>query len=624
MTLKSFLSDVEDGSSSTHSRDRWNAMSTGQRDRLRLFLESDSYAFTHIIGGHADLVPELHMPLSYMVCGLTDKLIFSISQSGFDSYVTREIRKQLWDREIRFDTPEGREQVDQCLNLINIRWFRGSYKSSTCTHGGATFMATLDPNETIKITTAIDDKAWELCEQIGKTILSGVYNDIFPDRVPTGDTKKSITMKTIELAGRTGSHPQTTINAFGYRTKDIGAHYSTFIFDDLVVGGPGGNATTAELPGVHAHLRGLSGYYMNTRRIRRVHVGTKWDENDDDAFLTSGKLAKSCLTIRVPIEEYDHPVENLSERGKPTIPQIKDEKKIQALFDETITSETGLGAWEWRCNYLLDVSAGGGRLFSQALVDDPERAYKLVPLPLDQVARRRLGHQLVSRFARTSEGVRIEVNGWNGAPDDPSRWTRLIMDPWKHMDRVLTLDPSWSKGADNWACSCTGDDHFAVRYQLETQSGDGGLDEWVDALPEMVEFWKPRIIGFDKNAMQDAMIANMLKTDRRLRKIRHLFVGISAKNLTKYSRINAFVAEPLKMYRLLLHPTDAESRAEMVAYKGDKKAVDGILDSLAMAQAVHVKRTSPEQREELMARLKARNAAIEASIDPYTGIPFAA
>jgi hypothetical protein len=300
------------------------------------------------------------------------------------------------------------------------------------------------------------------------------------------------------------------------------------------------------------------------------------------------------------------------------MPQVFSVARIAERQEEVLSSEDGLGATVWRGDYLLDVSAGGGRLFSQALVNDPERSYRIVNHPKPEM--RKIGRYLVSRIARTPEGKKIEAKDWHGSDDDPLRWERLILDPWTSLDRVLTIDPSWAKGGDNWAISCTGDDHQSVRYQLETQTGEGGLDEWVEALPEMVAFWKPRIIGFDKNAMQDAMVNNMLKTDRRLRQIRHLFVGIGAKGTTKPSRIRAFVAELLKAYRLLLHPTCEHTRPEMIAYKGDRKAVDGILDSLAMANAVHVRRASSEEREAVMERLKARNRAIEASIDPYTGL----
>lgn len=593
-------------------------MSTGQRERLRQFLLEDSYAFTEIVCGHGDLVPELHMPLSYMVCGLTDKLIYVISQSGFNSYITSQLRQELFNRQIRFDTPAGREQVDKLLDIVNVRWFRGIFKSSVCTHGGATYLATKDPNETIKITCAVDEKAWQLCDQIGATITSGTYYDLFPERVPGGDVAKAVTMKRIDLNGRTISHPQGTINAGGYKSKDTGAHYSTWFFDDLVVGGKGGNATVTELPGAIDHLKGLPGFYMLTRRIRRIHVGTKWDEADDDAFLTSGKMAIRCFTTRMPIETYDHPVENIAERGAPTVPSLFTKERIQSIQDEVLTNEDGLGAIEWRGNYLLDIAAGGGRLFPSSLVHDPERSYLIVRHPKPEMHK--LGRYFVSRFARTNEGKRIEVEKWSGSEDDPLRWKRVVLDPWSGLDRVLTIDPSWAKGADNWAVSCTGDDHQGVRFQLETQTGDGGLDEWVESLPELVEFWRPRIIGFDKNAMQDAMVNNMLKTDKRLRKIRHLFVGIGAKGTTKPSRIRAFVAEPLLMYRLLLHPTCPNTRPEMIAYKADRKAVDGILDSLAMANAVHVKKASQEEREERLARLKQRNREIERSIDPYTGL----
>lgn len=632
-TINSSLSDVEDGHRTVTSRARWNAMSTGQRDRLRTFLLADSYAFTCIVCGHADLVPELHMPLSYMVCGLAGKLAHSLSQSGFDSYVIGKIRQELQEREIDWRTPEGLAQLSTQLDFVNERWFRGSFKSSVCTHGGTLFIATNDPNETIKITHAVDEPAWEMCGQIAKTVLSGTYRDLFPERIPTGDLTKLVTMKKITLGGRNISHPQTTIQANGYTTKDTGAHYSTFIFDDLVVGGPGGNATPTELPKVLAHLKGLPGYYMNNRRIRRVHVGTKWDENDDDAFLTRGPRAKECITVRVPVEVYEQPPESVLVRGTPTVPQLMDTPMITARLNSTLDSEAGDGAVEFRANYWLDVSAGGGRMFSHQLLYDKERAYERMEVP-DLARKGDPFPYFLRRYKRDEEGAKLAKPKWEGIEDDPRKWQRLIFDPFRDFDRVICVDPSWADGGDNWAVTASGNDYENVRTQLETRTGNDGMDGWIDALYEMVPFWRPRVIGFDAGAFQEEAIKRIIKLDKRMRRISHLFVPVRHRQISKKARIRNFVAEPLTMYRMLLAPLvalgkdedygAAVTRVEAERYKGDNAAVDGIVDSLAMGQAVHVKRASPDERQQRREAADARRRAMAAMIEPATGVPYAA
>lgn len=617
MSIQANLSDIEDGKNTVTSRARWSSASTVQRERLKSFLLEDSYAFTHIICGHTDLVPELHMPLSYVVTGSVGKLAAVLSESGFDSYVTRKIRRELFNRGIEWWTAEGQRQLSALLDNVNIRWFRTAFKSSVSTHGGGLFIATVDPNETIKITCAADEKAWGFVEQIAQTVRSGVYQDFFADRVPDADNE--VTMKHITLKGRTISHPQTTIQGFGYKTKDTGAHYSTFLFDDLVVGGPGGNATSAELPGIMAHLKSLTGFYMPTRRIRRIHVGTKWDEEDDDTFLTTGERAKVFLTVRVPIEEFPKGTDNILADGTPTVPQFASMERIRAIKAATV--EEGNDSWEYRANYLLDISGNG--MMNADLVNDPERAWVYVD-HYDK-DRRDMGRFLAARYKRDKQGEKIPLENWKGEPDDPKRFQKIVIDPWRDLDRVITLDSSWADGGDNWAVTCTGDDSEGVRLQMETQSDTNGLEGWLEALLDMVPFWKPRCIGIDATGAQDAATRRIIDTDSRFKSIRHLIVSVQHRNVAKKARIMNFVVEPLRQYRLLLTPHDLDdiTRPEMLKYKGAKNGSDGILDSLAMAPVLHQKKTTDDTRKRRLERLRSRNNFMAAYSDPATGTIYA-
>jgi hypothetical protein len=615
-SLDQLFRDQQDAAASASSMSRRHAMSTEQFDRFRAFLLGDSYAFAQIICGHTDLVPQLHMPLSYVACGLTDKLRTVLDASGFDSYVTRKIRRELLKRNI--DWAVDASALDDQLDFVNIRWFRGSFKSSTITHAATLFMATVDPNRTIKITHAIDEKAWEFCEQIGETVRSGIFRDIFPDRLPDNPNLE-IGQKKITLGGRTISHPQTTIQAGGYTTKDTGGHYDTFITDDLVTEQ---NSSPNLLKGVHAWLRGMPGYYMQTRRVRRIHVGTKYDEDDDDKFLTSGKLESRCLTIRVPIEEYDTEITNILERGRPTIPQLYTKEKIQLLQDSVLSDERELdGARSWRCNYLLDAAAGGARLFPPSVVDDENRwwmgpyAYPKSEYP---------DRFLVARYARDKEGRPLDVKGGIASESGLPRKV-LTLDPWKDLDRVITVDPSWAEGGDNWAVSVIGYDAEGVAFQLETVSAESGMDGWIDALQEADKFYQPRVIGFDAHANQDAYITNLKRTDKRLARVRHRMVPIRHDGASKPMHIRAGLAEPLKMYRFLLDPSElgTPTRDEAKAYKGDKNSVDGILDSLAMGTAVMRRKRSQESAEERAAKVAAQERARRRTYDPVLGVSAA-
>jgi hypothetical protein len=636
------LNDTRESAKETvGSLDRRHSLSTSGFERLQTFLLEDSFAFAQIVCGHEDLVPELHMPLSYVVCGLTDRLIATLDAPNFNSYVTKQIRRELWSRSIDWRTPDGRAALDRLLDFVNIRWFRGSYKSSTGTHAGTTFLATRDPNITAKITHAADDKAWEFCSQIGATIQSGVFHDLFPHRVPKMP-HRDITEGRIDLAGRTVSRPQGTIQAGGYMTKDIGGHYDLFMIDDLVMER---NATPEMLKGVHTWLRNLEGYYIEAPgvRVRRVHLGTKWDEDDDDAFLTRGANARNCLTVRVPIEEHEGEVVNLLDVGRPTIPQLYSAEKIAAKKARVINGLDGDatdrdGAKSWRCNYLLDAYAGDALLFPPSLVDDPVRAWRgPFEHPKAKSDPSYAKRFLVSRFARDERGRIVDKNG-KAIDTNVEGWSkgakRLYFDPWQDLDIVMTLDPAWVRGGDNWALTVAGVDYEGVKFQLETRSEDSGMSGWIEALAELDDAYLPRVVGFDRGGYQDPVIQNLLKTNPRMRRLRGRAIGIPHNGMAKKARIRAGVAEPMRMFKWLLAPLASvdqsydfgaqATRDELKKYRGDKYAVDGIADSMAMVDAVCIRRESPQDEAEARRVSLEREAANRRRVHPALGVPLVA
>lgn len=606
-------------------------MSTGQYDRFRKLLLSDSFLFAKEICGHADLVPEIHAPISYLACGLTDRLIETLQSPAFDSYVTRKLRREMLSRQIDWKTAAGRMALDELINgsmirpaIINIRMSRRFFKSSVITHAGSLFIATVDPNETIKITHAVDPKAWEFVEQIGKTVQSGTYRDFFPDRIPE-DATYNITQKRINLGGRTISHPQATIQGSGVGTKEEAAHYSTFVDDDIVTDL---NSSPDLLRGVLKWMKGLTGFYMPTRRVRRIEVGTKHDEDDDDTFLTSGAMAVECLTLRVPIEEYEGEITNILERGRPTCPQLFPKAKISAEQTHVLSgTEDEDGYRTWWNQYLLSAIGGTLRLFPPSLVDDPDHWWKRVELPKTDTEanrqRRKEGHFLVSRFLRDAEGKPIpkkdkpifDVDGLL-LDDWRDNAETILFDPWRQLDRVCLIDPSWanSGNSDNWGVSAVGCDYDDVSYQLETMSDDNGTDGWIHALEMLDQKYHFRVIGFDGAAMQDAMIQQLMRNDKRLRRMAGRMVKVPHNARSKPVRMKEGVSEPMKVYRLLLAPpfqiagdNDVHggnmTRLELKGIKSTPKRIvkddkDGIADSLAMARAVLKRRRKPESDDE--------------------------
>ena len=646
-SLNQTLSDVQSAQEAVDNPAVRHALSTSASQRLRAFLESNPYAFTYAICGHVDMVPEVHMPISFAACGKADLLAWSITQSGFEGYVIDELREACRIRGIDPRTPEGVAKLDAALDWVNFRIFRAWFKSSVITHGGVTYTATVDPNSTNKITTAVDKKAFELCKQIGRTVQSGRYADIFPDRVPL-DPQGDVTESTVTLAGRTISHPQTTIQSASYRTKDVGGHYDHFWLDDLVVGGRGGNNTPAELPGVHDHLTGMTGFWMPTRRVRTIHAGTRWDENDDHAFLTTKNRALACFSIVVPIEVHDDTqqaegaVVNIMERGKPTCPTFLNEQRIQALQDRVLADETEVeGSANWRCNYLLDPGIGGGRMFSSRVVGDPDRRWRLVPHKDPEILKKHPDRYRVARVARDAQGRPLSretdkplVETYHDNGVEKSRlvadWKRrakwLVFDPWRDLYIVMTLDPSWKNGGNNWAITIAGIDYEGVMYQLDCVSENTGEEGWPEALIEMDRIWSPKVIGFGGGGIQDSIVKNKFTTDPQLRKLRGRLVGLPENEAAKPARIRAGVAEPLKQYKWMLAPgaVGDPARDEAKAYKGGRRDKDDVLDSMCMVPAVLRRARSPEDRKAARERASAAERLYRQSIDPYTGVPNAA
>jgi hypothetical protein len=446
-------------------------------------------------------------------------------------------------------------------------------------------------------------------------VLSGIYADLFPDRIPA--STDDVTNSRIRLGGRTISHPQVNIEADGYVTKKIGAHFDTFVIDDLVVEENSGDAF---LPGVQTFLSNLPGFEMLTRTTWRRHVGTIWAENADYEFMCKGRLGTRTLSVFVPVETYPNGLpENMLERGTPTCPKLKKvgtREAIQFLQDSILNDEKQ-GPLAWRRNYWLNARDGADSLFPEHVIDDVTRRWSKVDHPTHK------DRFLVARFMRDKEGKILtkEIDG-------KTVERKVAFDPWRDLDRVMTIDPAWEDGGDNWAVTVEGWDPEGYRFQLETLADVTGQEGWLEAAARLDQKWRPRAIGFDGAAYQDKAVQNLMKTDSRLRRLRSRMVKVPHNNQSKVYRIKQGVAEPMKMYRLLTGPTSSEfgvkAREEMRKYRGDPKFSPGILDTMAMAPAVARRSSSTEQKEKMAAQIAAREQARRASYDPATGVSYAA
>lgn len=567
------------------------AIDGASRDAIRASLLEDPFLFCKVVCGHRELSSRFHRPLAYLLAGCTDKLISLLNDSSLDdAFVIRALRRSIRDvHGIDWNAPYGRNQLDRLIRFCNVRMYRGSGKSSVL-HDIVLWHATRDPNETILICSGAEERAVSFVKQIRKIVLSDAYRELFPERVPVVDLATALTEKKITLRGRTNPSPQATIEAWGYASNNVGAHYNRFILDDLV--GPE-NSSPVELAKVHKYLADMVGLFTPglDRPVTRFHIGTRYDEQDDSNEFEKNK---NCLSLIVPIETHDGLVEDISLRGTPTNPDWTPEEEVQMRFDAIVTDPSE-GPASWRRNFLLDPSAGGGRIFPSAIVDGADWTPWIHPLTKKMWVSR------VERDPKTKAPL-LDKTG-------ATRWLRF--DP-ALLFTVIGVDQSFADDGDEWAVSAVASDQWGYKYQLRTITGHGFDAMWEIILLLALQY-KPRRIGLEKGAAQETTM--LLKSrEAALARIRGLIEGVSHKNEPKVFRIINNVAEPMKMGRYLLDPTDLATKSEMKLYKGpSSRAKDNILDSLAIANVLIL---TPPSDENWKLKWRRRPEAIS-----WLGIP---
>ena len=632
--LPSFEQHLRDLDSATDAMDRLavrHAMSSAKIAELRQFLLDDAYAWGYLICRHRDMRPEVHMAMCYAAAGQAGKLAWYLTASGFEGYVPNKFREACRARSIDLHSVDGIYALDRALDWQDQRWPRGVFKSSAITHAGVTHEAARDPNSTNKITAAIDEKAFEVVTQAGDTFQSGAYLDFFPDRSAT-----EATMRKVTLAGRTISHRQTTIQGLGYNSKEVGGHYDRFWTDDLVVRGPKGNATPAGMESAKIWLAGMQGATMirpPSGRVRRIHVGTINDlELDDHAWLRQGAREAQCFSVVIPVETYATPPVSVMERGEPTMPTFFDAERITDAQVKVVTDESDRdGVEQWLSDYWLNPAASGSILFDDAISNDPERSW-LGPFAHPKASGRKPDPDFTSRFLVG----RMKRND-NGLPilkPETQKPQLVTFDPWSpEMDRVITLFASWLNGGQRWAATVAFVDPDLVKYQIETRTGDDGIDGWSRAISELAAKYDPRKIGIEKKCFADPVVQNLMRTDIRLRALRTRCVPVDQSESIEESRFRAAVSGPLKLYRWMLLPTNekgprdfgaAATRREMAKYRPEMKQPWPILENLAMVESIAVRPLSSEQVAKTKTARKIATHRYRQSINPVTGVPSAA
>jgi len=535
---------------------------------IRQTADDDVFFFGTVICGHKDLIFEDHAPLMYMAAGCPGKLLALLRSESWDSDVIRTIKRECTRHGIDLWAEDAEARLAERLRVVDIRVFRGSGKSSSLTHAVRLWKMCKEPNLSAVLITNTDPKAIDFCRQIRATILSPLFGAIYPDRVPA-DPKAALTESRLTVGGRTVPDKEPSLMVFGYKASPTGYHFDELHFDDLV---GRENRSMVELAAVRDFLSNVAPLYNPGIRyqIRRIHVGTRWDEQDDAEAI---QRYSQCFSVSIPIWRRDRPSDDLRTPGVPTMPKWKDLAAIQELQEE-ILSNTDEGPLSWRCNCELDPTLAGGRILAAEMVDKQEwTPYR------DAVVTK--GREWLQRPQYDLKGERL--------PKDRA------MDP-ETLYKVMACDQSFAESGDEWSVVCVGMDQYSHRYVLEVRTGNG-VEAMLDAMDMMRLLWKPRRIGMEKIAAQH-VIDLVLKLGEKYQRLRPLIEPVPHNNVAKEYRIRNYVAEVMKMRRLWLHPRDAETKQEMKKYKPGQRAKDNRLDGLAMCEVLIQKSMAQKDGEE--------------------------
>lgn len=574
-----------------------------QWEQFRRLLKADPFLFSTWVAGFDKLLPRVHQPLSYLMAGRARHLAWYLTNTKHESEVIDQIRSELQRFGIDASDPTQLGRLQRALATVDIRLGRGLYKTST---GVPTMLCAItnDPNITMLIVHGVEPKAHAMCTQMGDIIASRMYRFFFPDRIPA-DFKNNVTKNWIRLEGRTAPHLQPCVEAMGANTTATGGHYDTFYIDDLNTE----EQSPIEQEQACGFLNKIPGLSIRGNtvwgHVRRVHVGTRYGNDDDAAKLAANSRA---IHINMPAEKRMQPtLAKIREIGEPTVPEILTKDDLADIIEEHIAQN---GEVAYFRNYLLIPDSEAAALFPPEIIDANKLGGQWGWVNDPGNPHRRFGVVRAERDAKRE----IVVDPKTGKP-------KLVTIPLSAMRVVLGVDPSASDAGDEWAVSAIGRDHQGYFYQLETRAGHTH-NYLLDVTLEMAAVWSPWKIGVEKAALSVLSI-DLMQRDARFAPIKHRIVPVSTNNQNKLVRFRTILSPKLIAGDLMLSPDDVHTRAEAKQYKYGPKAKDNRLDSLTIALMCHGAHAASGMTDEQM---KERDRRAErqfmATVDAAVGYPL--
>lgn len=597
-----------------HEIERQATLSPDQISDRRKAMDSDVWLFIKWICGHgADDIEYFHRPFAYMMAG--DAVRLAACLDIYRSEVTDQIRRILDLKEISYHTKEGIYQLREKLSHINDRQSR-SIGKTTVSLDVLLWTAGLDPNRDLAIVSKSDPAAYAMCEAIGQIMLAEQplpgatlrYRDFYSDRLFPQDTTSYITMKWIQMRGRTEPR-QKTIEARGINSQWYSKHYNLIYGDDLSsTEAKQGEATVEDANRFIASLHGISkaARYGGTRY---TFNGTIQSAKDDHATLSANS---DYLTVVVPI--WRHPtgaqwnLSNLNEDGVPVLPEMYDITAIRKMRKDTLENPK-FGAISWLQNFCMTAHEAGSMEFSAELL----RRSKFVWTTKRSYGTR--GQEIQKRYIRrylwttdkngnkipkidptldmksresdeiTGTGVASICRCWYEGPHKQHAY--LEFDPLT-LTRALGVDQAVTGKGDKWSVAAGCQDPYGYKYALKGRAGRGrGYVDLINAIPLVFNQWggrsnPPRYVGIESNAAQ-VVTADWMQRAQEFAFLARRIVKVSPGRMQKEQRIFNQVLANLELGTLLLDPNDTDRDVEMLGYSSQSSdPEDDIMDSIAI------------------------------------------
>ena len=589
--------------------------------RRRAAMDADVWLFIKWVCNHgADDIARFHRPMAYFLAG--DAVRLAACLNTYESEVVTQIRLDLVRRGIDWNTPKGVKRLKKLLQRVNNRISRSMGKT-IIGRDVVLWLASVDPNIDILITSKSDEAAWGMCEAIGNTMRTDAYQRYYGDRISLKEDW--ITKKWIRMAGRTKTE-QDTIEARGINSQTFSKHYNLIYCDDLSsTEAKQGVATVEDALRFIASLVGIS-IADRWGGTRYVFCGTIQGPRDDHAELMNNP---EYLSIVIPIWRPPNgakwTMKNMMEDGIPVLPELYDVAACREKRADTLANDSrGLGKISYLQNLLLCAHETGAMQFTvEQLRNQYFTRIYTTKTPLGWYIRRYL-------YAKDADGNSVPKRNPDQRVNEDCRCYRacglrdhayIQLDPLA-LPRNLGVDQAISGTGDDWGVGVAAVDSQGHKYQFKG-AYDKGYWKMIVAIPRVFNTYggalnPPQKVAIESNVWQQ-MSADWMKREAEFQYLARRIEKIGATQTRKVARIFNDIYAGLEDETLWLDPEDDIFHRCSLRYDASDPDTqwDDPLDCVAMAIQAH-KYTASAMDDKEMNKFAAEQAS--GGSDPATWI----